>query len=292
MKLGLALSGGGSKGAAHIGVIQALIDEKIDIDYISGTSSGSIVAALYACGYTPKEMLNFFNMYCNQIGDFDKFVPFKVMGTVVTGNIGLKGLAKGDKLEYLIRNFCIKKGVVSISDLKIPIAIPTVDVNTGEIIYFLSQKVNNELLKRELFDDVASFKYIGNLASIVRASSSFPVVFEPKNIDGRIFVDGGVRVNTPISILKSMGADKVLAISFDKNKRYYDKSINIVSVSLKAFDIMSHQINEDELHRADLVLRPDIPENISLLDCSKSNLLANRGYKAIKNNMDKIKKML
>lgn len=293
MSLGLALSGGGSKGAAHIGVLQALEEEGIKFDYISGTSSGSIIAALYACGYKPKELLNFFNMYCNQIGDYDKTVPFKIMSTAFTGKIGVKGLAKGDKLEYIIKNFCGKKGISDISQVKFPLAIPAVDINSGEVVYFSSKSIDNtNNFSRNLFDDIPTYKYSGNLCSIVRASSSFPGVFEPKILDGRILVDGGVRVNTPISVLRKMGADKVIAVSFDKNKKYTDNSLNIVSVSIKSFDIMSHQVNEAELNSSDVIIRPEIPGNISLLDCSKSNFLAKAGYLQTKKIINQIKEIM
>ena len=82
MALGLALSGGGAKGAAHIGVLQALKEENINIDYISGTSSGSIVATLYACGYTPYQILSIFNNFCGQIFDFDTKLLFKAVGKI------------------------------------------------------------------------------------------------------------------------------------------------------------------------------------------------------------------
>lgn len=290
MSLGLALSGGGAKAAAHIGVLKALEDENINIDYISGTSSGSIIAALYACGYRPKELFHFFNMYCNQISDYDKTIPFKIMSTAFTGKIGVKGLAKGDKLEHIINNFCSKKGISDISNVKFPLVIPTVDINSGEVIYFSSKSINsNNNFSRDLYDDIPTYKYNGKLCSIVRASSSFPGVFEPKILDGRILVDGGVRVNTPVSELRRIGADKVIAVSFDRNKRYSDNSLSIVSVALKAFNIMSHQINEDELKKSDIVIRPKIPGNISLLDCSKTNYLAKAGYNAAKEIIHDIK---
>lgn len=293
MSLGLALSGGGAKGAAHIGVLKALEDENIKIDYISGTSSGSIVAALYACGYNPKELITFFNMYCNGIGDYDKMIGLKALSTAFTGKIGVKGLAKGDKLEYIINNFCAKKHIKDISEVKFPLAIPTVDINTGEIVYFLSKGVNTtNSLSRDLFDDVPTYKYNGKLCSIVRASSSFPGVFEPKILEGRILVDGGVRVNTPVTVLRNMGADKVISVSFDKNKKYTDNSLNIISISLKAFDIMSHQVNEKELHKSDLIIRPKIPANISLLDCSKNNFLARAGYNRTKELINDIKNII
>ena len=290
MSLGLALSGGGAKAAAHIGVLKAFEDENIKIDYISGTSSGSIIAALHACGYKAKELFNFFNIYCNQISDYDKTIPFKIMSTAFTGKIALKGLAKGDKLEYIVNTFCNKKGIVDISNLKFPLVIPAVDINSGEIIYFSSKSINNvNNFSRSQYDDIPIFKYNGKLCSIVRASSSFPGVFEPKILYGRILVDGGVRVNTPVSALKSIGADKVISVSFDKNKKYSDKSLSIVSVAIKAFNIMSHHINEEELNKSDLIIRTKAPENISLLDCSKTNYLANSGYKATKEVINTIK---
>jgi NTE family protein len=290
MSLGLALSGGGAKGAAHIGVIKALEEENIKIDYISGTSSGSIIAALYACGYKPNELLTFFNMYCNQIGDYDKLIPFKIMNTAFTGKINVKGLAKGDKLEYLINTFCNKKGISDISTVKFPLAIPAVDINSGEVIYFCNKSVNdNNSFSRTMYDDIPSYKYNGKLCSIVRASSSFPGVFEPKILDGRILVDGGVRVKTPVSILRKIGANKVIAVSFEKNKRYNDKNLSIVSVALKSFDIMSHQLNQEELKKADIVIEPKLPSNISLLDCSKTNYIAKLGYLATKGIINDIK---
>ncbi len=289
MSLGLALSGGGAKGAAHIGVLQALKEENIDIDYISGTSSGSIIASLYACGYNPYNILHMFNMYCRQIADYDKLLPFKVFGTMFTGKISIKGLAKGDKLESIIRNFCMSKNIKDISDFKMNIAIPTVDLNTGEIIYYLNKKINESNVTYRKFDDTPSYKYSGNIASIVRASCSFPAVFEPKVFDGKVLVDGGVRVNTPVSILKKMGADKTLAVTFSKKDTCKTYPSNIVTISLKSFDIMGHQVNESEIQKADYVL--DLcTDDISLLDGSKTNMLANIGYSTAKSKIKDIKK--
>lgn len=292
MKIGLALSGGGAKGAAHIGVLKALEEENVNIAYISGASSGSIIASLYACGYTPNEIIYLFNMYCRYIADFDKLIPFKVAGTAFTGKINVSGLAKGNKLEYILQNFCSKKGISDISDIKFPLAIPTVDINSGEVIYFLSKSINDiHNFSRDEFDDIPTYKYNGRLCSIVRASSSFPGVFEPKIIEGKVLVDGGVRVNTPASITRQMGADKVIAINLDVNKSYMNNSLNIVSVALKAFNIMSHEINKKELEKADIVISPEIPNKISLLDCSKTNYLVNAGYIATKKVINEIKEL-
>lgn len=290
MSLGLALSGGGSKAAVHIGVLKAFEEENIKIDYISGASSGSIISTLYACGYSPLDMIHLFNSYCKYIGDFDRLIPFKAVSTMFTGKINVCGLAKGDKLENLIYNICKNKGIIDISQIKYPLAIPTVDLSTGEVIYFLNKSINDEyMVSKDIYDDIPVYKYNGKIASIVRASSSFPGVFEPKIIDKRILVDGGIRDNTPINILKKMGADKVVAVSFDNNTKGYCSNLNIVSVALKSFNIMAHNLNKLNLKYADYVISPSIPSNISLLDCSKTKYLVNIGYNKAKSVINQIK---
>lgn len=293
MSLGLALSGGGSKAAVHIGVLKAFEDENIKVDYISGASSGSIISTLYACGYTPSDMIYLFNSYCKYIGDFDRLIPFKAISTVFTGKINVSSLAKGDKLENLIYNICKNKGIIDISQIKYPLAISTVDLSTGELIYFLNKSINDEyMVSKDIYDDIPVYKYSGKIASIVRASSSFPGVFEPKIIDKRILVDGGIRDNTPINILKKMGADKVVAVSFDNIPKSYANNLNIVSVALKSFNIMAHNLNKLNLKYADYVISPSIPSNISLLDCSKTNYLVNIGYTKAKSVICQVKKDL
>lgn len=290
MSLGLALSGGGAKGAAHIGVLQALKDEGINVDYISGTSSGSIVATLYACGYNPYNILYMFNTYCKYISDYDKALPFKLIGTIFTGKLKVKGLAKGNNLEKIVRDYCKSKQVVDITDIMMPIAVPTVDISSGEIVYFLNRSIQNRLKNRE-YDDIPSYITEGDIASIVRASSSFPAVFEPKLIGDKLLVDGGVRINSPVTILKEMGATKVITVTFDANIRDTYTHSNIVDLAMKSFDIMGHQVNMFEIENADLVLQPRLA-NVSLLDGEKSNEFAKIGYDLTMKHMELIKEMI
>ncbi|MCX8074503.1 MAG: patatin-like phospholipase family protein [Clostridia bacterium] len=294
MSLGLALSGGGAKGGAHIGVLQALKEEGIKIDYISGASSGSIVAAMYACGYSPYDILHMFNCYCKNMSDYDRFLPFKIIGMVFTGRLKIKGLARGNNLENTICNFCKQRSVIDIKDIKMPIAIPTVDLNTGEVVYYLNKEIKERVslnYLNSLYDDIPSYMYKGDIASIVRASSSFPTVFEPKILDNRILIDGGVRVNTPVNILKKMGAEKVIAVSFDGIKKDTTVHCNIIDVAMKTFDIMGHEINRSELESADYIIRPKI-KNMMLLECNKCDYSATQGYNETKKNIDEIKKMI
>ena len=196
-----------------------------------------------------------------------------------TGKIKIKGLAKGNNLEILMRDFCKKKNIVDISEIEIPLSIPAVDVNSGEIIYFFSNGCRNlkrevEEKKEKLYDDTPTYEFNGNIADIVRASSSFPFVFKPKVMNNRILIDGGVRVNSPVGITKKMGASKV-----------------VINIGMKSFDIMGHEINRKELEMSDLVLRPRI-ENVSLLDSTKVDYCANQGYKVVKENIEKIRNIM
>jgi len=141
MKIGLALSGGGAKGLAHIGVLEALRDYGINIDYISGTSSGSLVAGLYATGYTPNEILKLVNRYKDKIIDVDNKVGFKLFGMLLKRKISIKGFIKGNNLEHILDTTLNEKGIEDISDVSMPLAISTVDLHTGEIVYFLKGRV-------------------------------------------------------------------------------------------------------------------------------------------------------
>ncbi|MEG0073194.1 MAG: patatin-like phospholipase family protein [Clostridia bacterium] len=284
MSIGLSLSGGGAKGAAHIGVLQALADEGIEIDYIAGTSSGSIVATLFAAGYKPKEILNLFNNYCKYISDYDKKIPFKLISSCFTGRLNIQGLVKGDNLENLMRKYCYLKDIKNIMDIEMPIVIPAVDITTGEIIYF-TNRINRN------FDDMPTIKTSADIASIVRASCSFPGIFVPKVIDDKVLVDGGVRDNSPNEILKKMGADKIISVEFEDNKYMMKPINNIIDITLQSFDILSHQasVSCDEI--ADVKIVPQLNQ-VSLLECNKSREIAKQGYIATKKSMNAIKELL
>ncbi len=311
MSIGLALSGGGAKGIAHVGVLKALEDSGIKVDYISGCSSGSIIAGLYAAGYKPNEILNIVMSNSKKLIDYDGKIGFKLLNTVFTKKLSIKGFVKGNRLEKTIRYFLKQKGITDISDLKFPLAIPAVNLNTGEIVYFgnnindkegfcadeheESSDMETEGLITTYgdtsFDDFPTCLKYGDLADIIRASCSFPGVFIPKTIEGVDYIDGGVRVNTPVSVLKQMGADKVIAVTFNCNNKYNFGVKNIVGISEQSFNLLSHNSNISEQNLADVNIRLCI-DNVSLLDLSKSQVLANRGYNIVARNIDKIKKML
>lgn len=301
MKIGLALSGGGAKGLAHIGVLEALNDYGIKPDYIAGTSSGSLIGGLYAAGYTPNEILRLVNRYKDKIIDIDNKLGFKLFGMIIKKKISIKGFVKGNNLENLLKQMLKQKGVEDIEDVKIPLAISTVDLTTGEIVYFLKEENSNSESNNNTrscvikdyyeYDDKPSYKTHGNLASIIRASCSVPGIFVPKKIEDKTYVDGGVRVNTPTEILKKMGADKVIAVTFDCNKKSNFSIDNVVGISSQAFNIMSHNSNKENVDNADVNIRLCL-NKVSLLDFSNANYIATRGYNIVARNICRIKEKL
>lgn len=305
MKIGLALSGGGAKGLAHIGVLEALNDLGINIDYIAGTSSGSIIASLYAAGYTPKQILKMTINNKYSLLDYDKMIPFKLFSTFITKKVSIKGFVKGNKIERLLKIYLRNKNIEDISDVKMPLAIPAIDLKTAEIVYFVncaiikeeSESASDKIPKNQIstidksYDDIPRYLNKGNLAGIIRASSSFPGIFVPKILDNKQYIDGGIRVNTPVNILRQMGAEKVIAITFTCNKRTKFGIKNIIGISAQAFNILNHSSSEKEQLNADLNIKLCL-NDVSLLDFTNPSYVVKRGYNIIYNNMDEIKKRL
>lgn len=161
MKLGLALSGGGIRGAAHIGVIKALEENGIKIDALAGTSIGSIVGSLYAMGYKPDKMLEIFKYFSKGIMKTDaKYYA----GNLKTskGFLGY-GLLSGENIEIALKECAKARGIRKIKDIKTPIAIPTVDIVESKKYVFTNSNLEEDY-------------YINNayIEKAVRASSSYP----------------------------------------------------------------------------------------------------------------------
>ncbi|MDR1809337.1 MAG: patatin-like phospholipase family protein [Prevotella sp.] len=161
--LGLALSGGGAKGFAHLGVLQAMEEAGMKPDIIAGTSAGALVGVLYADGYSPQEALELF-----QHKDFTDFAAF---------SIPKGGLFKTDKFyAFLERNIRAK----TFEELQIPLRIVATDIEHGISV---------------IFDR-------GALVPVVVGSCSYPIVFSPTVIDGKHYVDGGLFKNFPVSAIR------------------------------------------------------------------------------------------
>jgi NTE family protein len=216
-RIALALGGGAARGFAHIGVIKALESHGIVPDIVIGTSSGSLVGALYASGY----------------GGFDlQRVALQMDDTLVADwSLPDRGFIKGEALQSFVNRAVQNR---PLDKLNKPFAAVATDLQSGEPVVFRT----------------------GNTGMAVRASSSVPGVFQPVNISGRDYVDGGLVSPVPVRAARGMGADIVIAVYISNNPRL-GKIGDSVSVMLQTFAIMGQSIAGYELAEADIVIRPD-----------------------------------
>ena len=280
MKIGLALAGGGVKGASHIGVIKALQENDIEIGYIGGTSIGSIVASLYAMGYNTDEMLKLFRYFSKYIMKVDP----KYYWTNVKNkkNFMGYGLISGENIEMAINECAALKGIKNMEDLKIPIVMPTVDIKNSQKYVFTNHQYD-EIFKENIYiRDIT-------VGKAVRASSSYPGMFAPTIYENHKFVDGGIIDNLPAQEVRKLGADKVLSIRFSSKNETDPK--NVIEVALKSVDLLFEQRTESEIASSDYSITLDLAE-ASIFNIKKIDYCYNQGYIAAIENMSKIKSML
>ena len=280
MSLAVCLAGGGVKGAAHIGVLKAIEEEKLEYDYITGTSSGSIVASLNAMGYNSDEIYKLFKKYSKKIKcvDFKNVMKF-LIGVITKQTIIIDGLNSGETIEKVVCEAAREKGICNISQIKKNLIIPSVDLNSGGLYIF------SNIEKRKNFSD--DIKYINNIniGKAVRASCSYPGVFSPCKYNYAQLIDGGIRENLPWKTAKMNGADKVFCIKFE-NQKEEKCNKNIIDIVSRSINILCHELSNYEMEGADYLLTIKT-DNISLLDYSKIDELYELGYKEGKKFLQK-----
>ncbi|TFV99548.1 patatin-like phospholipase family protein [Oxalobacteraceae bacterium OM1] len=220
VKIGLALGGGAARGFAHIGVIKALEAQGIVPDIVVGTSAGSLVGALYAAGNNGFA-LHKMALEMDEATISDWSVPLFAKAT---------GVLKGEALQNYVNKAV---GNQPIEKLKIPFGAVATDLQTGAPILFRR----------------------GSTGVAVRASSAVPSVFQPVQINGRNYVDGGLVSPVPVRFAREMGADFVIAVNISSQPDAQPSSSSL-DVLLQTFAIMGQSINHYELRDADVVIQP------------------------------------
>lgn len=283
MKLGLALSGGGIRGIAHAGVLKALEDNDIKVDVIGGTSAGSLVASLYAMGYSPDNIYILFKENAKEIAQINSHPIITGIGNYIRNKkIALTGLKSGNSLERIYDKIALKKGIENISQIKMPLVIPTVDIMNSKEYVFTNKAPNDIENKEQYITDVT-------IGKAVRASSSFSAVFSPCKYQNHAFIDGGALDNVPVHEVKKQGADKVIAVKFDADP--ITKESNIMDIVMKTIDIMGSKISEENLEMSDLVLNV-YTDKVGLLDVQKLDSCYKYGYECVMQNIDDIAKLV
>lgn len=268
-KVGLVLGSGGVKGLAHIGVIKALEKNNIPIDYITGSSIGALIGAVYAF-YKDIEKIEKITMDTSWK---------RALRLLDPGRSG--GLIKGKKVEKLIKEWLPD---ANFSNLKIPLTIAATDLISGK-------KINIK---------------DGDIVKAILASSAVPPVFKPVEYENYLLSDGGLSNPLPIDVVKKMGADIAIAVNLDSGRflnngnsgrESKNKKISITKVSIRALSIMRYYLARKYQNLADIIIEPIVPE-IGLVgwnhffDTKKTVEIIRAGELAAQAHLTEIKRIL
>jgi NTE family protein len=218
LKLGVALGGGFARGLVHIGVLKALEDAKIPVDFVAGTSVGAIIGACYCAGVTGEEL--------KEIARATRFKDF------ARWTVSRYGLCSNDRMQ----KYCARiLKATTFEELKIPLAVTATDFQTGEPAVFTH----------------------GPLVGPIRASCAYPGMFLPVELDGRRYVDGMLAYAVPTTPLRAMGADRVLGV-YLKAHWTQKQPRHLFEVIGQCFSIAQEKMCESWKKDADRVLEPNV----------------------------------
>lgn len=279
-KLGLALGGGGLKGLAHIGVLQVLEKNGIRPQVLSGTSVGSIVAALYGSGMTPDEMAaNILKLTPRDYLDYNISGLIKyVIGLFIPGDQHpMDGIIKGQRLEDLIFQWT---GGQTLHDVKMPLAIISCDLNSGQEVVFSNRPIPSRYFPVVLVRSAL-------LSVAVRCSTSIPATFVPRSFRNMRMADGGLRNMVPVSMQPPLGAEYILAV--DLGQEIYQGPVDgIPAIINRSMNILTYENSEKaENLIADMIIYPNIP-SVNLDDLSQAQAIILKGQHAMEARLDEL----
>ncbi|MDI6731080.1 MAG: patatin-like phospholipase family protein [Candidatus Margulisbacteria bacterium] len=252
-KIGLALGGGVARGIAHIGVLKVLHKNKIPIHCIAGTSSGALIGAAYAAGMEPQ-----------LIEDLALRISW---GKIIKVAFFRPGFISGDAIEEFIAKYI---GDCKFAELKIPFAAVATDLKTGETV------IINE----------------GRIGKAVAASASFPAVFTPGQVKHHMVTDGGIAANLPVDVVKMMGANFAVAVDVVPTHPFHTLPKDAFQVFGRSLDMVLHKLSLDQRGKADLLIEPQMEEDIWHLDLNKAQRLIAAGEAAAHKAIGKLRRLI
>jgi len=283
-KIALVLSGGGARGLSHIGVLKVFDEYNIPIDYIIGTSMGSIVGGLYCAGLKAEEI--------------------ERIATTTNWDYVLTLGEREDRANlFLERKYLIEKSFIYFRFKGFKPLIPSY-VSSGQGITESLLKIffktpfhyvtNYEELKPKFYSvatDLISGRRIifskGNLVYVVRASSTIPLAFQPVSMDSLVLVDGGLISNIPADVARELGCDIVITVDATSPLRNPTDIQLPWNTADQIVGIMMQLSNEVQLEKSDIVLKPNL-DNINSTDFEKADLIIKRGKEIAKEKIDEI----
>jgi NTE family protein len=283
-RIGLALGGGGARGASHIGALKVIEELRIPIDCIVGTSMGSVVGGLYAAGYNPEELekivvgIDWEHLFDDNPPRSQRSFRRKeddfyyALGLEVGLKGGLTippGLIAGRKLGFILQSTALPAAAVhDFDELPIPFRAVAADVRTGESVVIGK----------------------GSLATAIRASMAIPVVFTPVELDGRLLIDGGNAENLPVRAIKEMGAEVVIAVDVGSSGEVpTTKPTSAGGILSRLIDIPLLQNTVASRKLANVVVIPDL-KGIGTGDFTKAKEAIPRGEAAARAKIAELKK--
>ena len=283
--VGLVLSGGGAKGIAHIGLIQALEDNDIPIDYITGTSMGAIVGGLYACGYTPAEMMELINSdYFGYLSSgktdpeftyyFTKGSPSPQMFAMSVGGRDSTARSKIFNPQSLISPMPMSFGFMQIFS-----AYGAQCGGNFDRLFVPFRCVASDVAQKR-----KKVMGAGDLGESIRASMSFPLIFQATEIDGQVLYDGGIYDNFPVGVMQTEFAPSVIIGSdvsapSDGPANSYFQQLDLLVSRAQSYDVPPE---------TGIKVRIDV-SNFGLLDWDRADAIYRAGYSRGIEMMDSIK---
>ena len=284
--IGLAISGGGARGLAVIGVLRVLEREKIKINFIAGVSMGSIIGGLYSCGYSAQEI----ERILLGVNWGDLFSPGPLRNTLLTTQKGQaekslfklrfqswkpvipQAMTSAQKLSRLLENLTSRAGIrssISFDYLNPPLRIICTDLLSGEKVVISS----------------------GNISEAMRASAAVPVAFTPVEIGGRLLVDGGLVDPIPVDVVKKAGSYPIIAVDVSSRLLPYGSISDVVDIADQTTTIMSIDKKREALANADICIAPDLAGRRAT-DFSNPRYLVAAGEKAAEEALPAIRDAL
>jgi NTE family protein len=254
-KIGLALSGGAARGIAHVGVLQALVENEIPIDFIAGTSAGALVGGAMASG-----------MPLTELEALARNIRWRDVGRMTMSRSGVQS---NERLENYLRQ---RLPATRFEDLPIPFAAVATELSTGQAVVL---------------------RDTGDVPFAVRASCAIPGWYLPVvDEQGRQLVDGGLVANVPVSIARSLGAEIVIAVDVNaEGAKFLGPTLSIIGVVIQSMLVVQRLAAQAQVDLADLVIRPHVG-HIRWDEMARADELLAAGREAVTESLADIQRLV